>query len=272
MHRRHGCMSQFAATVFATLALLSAHNVSADSGFCYDKRLAISDAQRQGCRSHQIKLREGGTIVPAQLAQVIVGTRRQGRDYLTSLNHYFLLLPDDRILAMGEFLPWEDPMVDYWWKQELGFSVERRAEVRQLIGFGPISYSRVYEAQVEKRGETYCLLRSFKYPFTGETRDCLGNRKPAEGSVGYAAGTIRVDQVWKLACARAVSGTKQTCGIGGIQELQTSLERDEAGSLNYNVVLGRTDGSYLAYRVGANTADVTLLGQGPSTAELNKYW
>jgi hypothetical protein len=128
----------------------------------------------------------------------------------------------------------------------------------------------IYQPVIEKTDNTYCILRVFKHPYTGELRDCTGERKPAEGRVAYTPGTVRVDEAWQLACAHAQANSSLTCGPGGIWEVWTLVRRGDGDSLHYIVLLRLGSPlDFLVYRVDAIKRDVTFLEGGRDQAALN---
>jgi hypothetical protein len=263
-------------TTLLFVALLLWSCCARAASVCYEDRLKISDAQRKGCQAHEVGFRTNEGLVRAQLAQVIVGNRKYG-DYLPALYHYFLRLPNNSILPLGEFLPWENVVPENRWTTDLGFRIGiKRAAVHTKTG--PSRWYLVFDPVIEKNeAGAYCLVYHFKAPFIGELRDCVGRYSEPDGRVGYVAGTVRIDEAWRLACAHAVSGTSRKCQTNDVSENWTVLRREADQSLHYIVVLRRegtptnwTD--WLIYRVRANGAAVDLVERSFDLVDLDSRY
>jgi len=262
--------------VLAVLAIAYSSPLIAADGACYDARLPFSDSQRKGCRVHQVILRDAAISTPAKLVQVIVGSRMYG-DYGEPIYHYYLFKKNAEIEAIGEFSPWENVVAAIRLESILGF----QGHLRRHVGFragpvGPTQYSALHDTIVERDGASFCLVREFRPPFVGRMRDCIGKRSEPEGqaTVGYATGTLRVDQAWRVACEQAVFGTTRRCMTNDVSEVFVRPERVDNDILQYLVVLRReaTPAEYLVYEVNAHTSAVRFVELSKDIRDINNRY
>ena len=90
-------------------------NAGEANALCNDERLPIAAEKRVHCRAQIVPYRSSDFSGTALLAQIPWGVRMRG-DYGVRFYHYFLEVPEEEIVFLGEFPQWRNtsPLIHHW--------------------------------------------------------------------------------------------------------------------------------------------------------------
>jgi hypothetical protein len=204
--------------------------------FCREERLLARIGHEQ-CRSEPTLLERDGKKEPATLASAFL-ENRIGIDGISRVESRFLRTSQGEILELGAFVVPKESAVTLI-HDRLGYGgnetrwgpEEWRSE---RAGSSARENSFYFEELVEREGERYCFVHRMKPPYSGEIRQCAGDREIG-GTVGYLRGIVTAQEANRKVCERIAAERGQPCKHNSIEILSNRPERDARGRLYYTI-------------------------------------
>lgn len=204
--------------------------------FCRDERLLARIGHEQ-CRSEPILFERDGKKEPATVASAFL-ENRIGIGGIFRVESRFLRTSQGEILELGAFVVPKESAVSRihdrlgYGGNETGWGPEEWRSER--AGSSARENSFYFEELVEREGERNCFVHRMKPPYSGEIRQCAGDRE-IRGTVGYLPGIVTAQEANRKVCERIAVEREQPCEHNSIMILSNRPERDARGRMYYKI-------------------------------------